>query len=115
LKLFSDILSLAAPFLRPEPVYDPKAVEKGLRKAGAMDLLREFRSVLEAAELFEPTALEKELKMFCEQRGVGVGKLVQPLRVATTGVDGGFGLYEGLAILGRDEALRRIDFALRLV
>src|SRR5439155_24574712 len=35
LKLFSDILLYGAPFFRPEPAYDPKAVEKRLAKGDA--------------------------------------------------------------------------------
>ncbi len=39
--------------------------------------------------------------------------MVHPLRVATTGVEIGFGLFDALAILGRDQALRRIEIGLR--
>lgn len=108
LRIFSDILPLAAPFLRADPVYDLKAVEKRLKKPGAAELLRDFAAVLEAAEPFEAAALEEKLKAFCEQRGTGVGQLVHPLRVATTGSEVGFGLYDGLVILGKTETLRRI-------
>ncbi len=115
LRVFADVLPLAAPFFRADPVYDPKAVDKRLKKAGAADLLRDFAAVVETAEPFEPAALEEKLKAFCEGRGVGVGQLVHPLRVAATGTEVGFGLYEGLAILGRAETLRRIQTALRMV
>ena len=40
--------------------------------------------------------------------------LIHALRVAVTGVEVGLGLYETLAILGKDERLRRIDQALSL-
>ena len=48
-------------------------------------------------------------------RGAKAGDLVHPLRVATTGVEVGPGLFDCLAILGRDEVLRRIQLALRLI
>src|SRR5439155_8474759 len=35
IKLYSDILMYGAPFFRTDPQYDPKAVEKQLKKAGA--------------------------------------------------------------------------------
>ena len=41
--------------------------------------------------------------------------MVHPVRVATTGVEVGFGLFETLAILGKSEVLRRIRMALDLV
>lgn len=115
LRVFSDVLPLAAPFFRADPMYDPKAVDKRLKKAGAADLLRDFAAVLATADPFEPAALEEKLKAFCESRGVGVGQLVHPLRVATTGMEVGFGLYDGLVILGKDETLRRIQAALAMV
>jgi glutamyl/glutaminyl-tRNA synthetase len=111
LRVFSDILPLAAPFFG-EPTYDPKAVDKRLKKAGAAELLRGFAAVLQTVEPFEPPALEEALKAYCEERGVGVGQLVHAVRVATTGSEVGFGLYDGLAILGRGETLRRIQLAL---
>ena len=40
------------------------------------------------------------------------GKLFQPLRVAITGRTVSAGIFESLALLGRDESLARIDAAL---
>jgi glutamyl-tRNA synthetase len=38
-----------------------------------------------------------------------VGQLIHALRVAVTGKPVGFGMFETLAILGRDRVLRRLD------
>ena len=43
-----------------------------------------------------------------------IGDLVHAVRVAVTGKAVGFGLFEALAILGRDRCERRIARALRL-
>jgi glutamyl-tRNA synthetase len=115
LKLFSDILLYGAPFFHPEPVYDPKAVEKRLAKGDAPALLRAFRGVLATAEPFTTTALEEKLRAFCEQRGVSAGTLIHPLRVSTTGMEVGPGVFDCLEILGKQETLRRIDLGLALV
>ena len=40
--------------------------------------------------------------------------MVHPVRVATTGTEVGIGLFDTLAILGRDEVLRRIELASKL-
>jgi nondiscriminating glutamyl-tRNA synthetase len=112
IKIFSDILTYGAPFFHREPIYEPKAVEKRLKKAGAADLLRAFAKVLKTIEPFDPPTLEKALQDFCAARGNKPAELVHPLRVATTGVEIGIGLFETLAILGREELLRRIELAL---
>ncbi len=114
LKLFSDILLYGAPFFRKDPVYEPKAVEKRLRKQGVAELLTAFRGVLVDAEPFEPHALEEKLRAFCESKQVGSGVLIHGLRVCTTGTEVGPGVFDCLAILGKDETLRRIDMGLKV-
>jgi glutamyl-tRNA synthetase len=44
--------------------------------------------------------------------GIKTGQIVHPLRVAVTGKSIGPGLFDTLAILGRDTCLLRIDAAL---
>lgn len=114
LKLFSDILTYAPPFFRPDPAYEPKAVEKRLKKAGAADLLRAFAPELEKVEPFDAPTLEKLLHDFCAAKSIKPGEMVHPLRVATTGVEVGPGLFDCLAILGRAEVLRRIGLGLAM-
>jgi glutamyl-tRNA synthetase len=111
LAVFSDILLYAAFFFR-DPVYDPDAIKKRLQKAGMPALVREFAGVMRDVEPFDPPTLEARVRAFCEAKGVKFGDLNHALRVATTGVMVGVGVFETLTILGRDEALRRIDMAL---
>jgi len=58
--------------------------------------------------------LEKALHEFCAAKGIKIGEMVHPVRVATTGVEIGVGLFDVLDVLGRDESLRRIEKALSL-
>jgi glutamyl-tRNA synthetase len=113
LKIYSDILQYGAFFFR-DPQYDPKAVKQRLHKEGMPALLREAAQVLAGAEPFEAPVLEAQIKAFCEAKGAKFGDLNHALRVAVTGVMVGPGVFECLAILGRDETLRRIDGALKL-
>ncbi|HWN38835.1 MAG TPA: glutamate--tRNA ligase, partial [Gammaproteobacteria bacterium] len=53
-------------------------------------------------------ALEQELKAFVAERSLKVGVLIHPLRFAVTGRSVGLGLYDALAILGRERSLARI-------
>jgi glutamyl-tRNA synthetase len=114
LKLFSDILLYGSPFFRKDPLYEAQAVQKRLKKAGAAELLAQFRTELAAVEPFEAAVLEEKLRVFCESRKIGAGSLIHPLRVGTTGTEVGPGVFDCLAILGKEETLRRIDLALKL-
>ncbi|HKB01126.1 MAG TPA: glutamate--tRNA ligase family protein [Gemmataceae bacterium] len=112
LHLFSDILLYAPPFLKADPEYDPKAVEDVLKKPGAADLLGGAADALEKCEPFDAATTEQALVEFANSRGIKPGPLNQPLRVAVTGVTRGPGVFETLAIFGKDEVLRRIKLAL---
>jgi glutamyl-tRNA synthetase len=54
-------------------------------------------------------ALEANLKAYSEELGMGLGKLAQPLRAALTGQTTSPGIFDVLALLGREESLARID------
>ena len=114
IKLFSDVLTFAGPILKDEVAYDPKAVEKRLKAPGAADLLRGFADVLRGLDPFDAATTEQALHDFAAAKGQKSGDLVHPVRVATTGTAVGFGLYETLAILGKETVLKRIETALKL-
>jgi glutamyl/glutaminyl-tRNA synthetase len=54
-------------------------------------------------------SLEANLKAYAEELGLGLGKLAQPLRAALTGHTTSPGIFDVLALLGREESLARID------
>jgi glutamyl-tRNA synthetase len=86
--------------------------DKALKAPGAADLLREFAVRLETVAPFAPAEIENALKAFAAERQLKIGALVHPLRFAATGRAVGLGLYDALAILGRERALARIRRAL---
>jgi glutamyl-tRNA synthetase len=53
-------------------------------------------------------SIETAVKAFAESRGVKLGKLAQPLRAALTGRTASPGVFEVLAVLGREESLARV-------
>jgi glutamyl-tRNA synthetase len=112
LKVAGDILAYADFFLVAEPAMDEAAVKQRLEKPGVRGLLESFARALETVDPFDPPALEAALKQVVEAAGVKVGDLVHAVRVAVTGKTVGPGLYDCLAILGRDATLARIARAL---
>lgn len=94
--------------------FDRKAVEKHLLAAGAAELLAKFRDRLAVADPFESKTLETLMQEFVAAEGIKIGQIIHPVRVALTGQSVGLGLFDTLAILGRDRSLGRIDRALTL-
>ena len=73
------------------------------------------REVLESGFLTEgpvTRALEQAFRDLATQKGLGLGKVAQPVRVAVTGTTVSPPLFDTLVLLGREEALARIDAAL---
>jgi len=58
--------------------------------------------------------LKAKVEAFIAAKGAKPIPVTQTLRVAVTGKEVGFGVYETLAILGRERCVRRIDRGLKL-
>ena len=103
-----DELARGAAFLF---VTRPLAMEPNaaaLLTGNALTLLGDLHVLLAATNHWTTAALEANLKAEAEQRGLGLGKLAQPLRAALTGQTTSPGIFDVLALLGRDESLARI-------
>ena len=115
IKVAGDILAFPYFFQQDDsPAYDSKAVEKHLLTPGAAELLAKFRNRLSAAQPFDTQTLETLMHDFVAAEGIKIGRIIHPVRVALTGQSIGLGLFDTLAILGRERSLRRIDHALTL-
>ncbi len=98
-------------FLFGSPVEDEKAWRKTM-KEGALEALEAAFLALDAADGFDSTAVEAALAPLPERLGVKPGRVYQPIRVAISGGTVSPGIFESLAVLGREESLRRIDAAI---
>jgi glutamyl-tRNA synthetase len=91
--------------------YDPESVAKQWKDPATADRLLAVRTVLETVEPWTPEAIEAGLRAAAEGIGVGFGKVAQPLRVALTGSAASPGIDHVVYLLGRGQALARIDRA----
>lgn len=71
--------------------------------------LRKIHAALAGENDWTSEALEATTKALAEELGVGLGKLAQPMRAALTGTTTSPGIFDVLVLLGRDEALARLD------
>jgi glutamyl-tRNA synthetase len=115
IKVAGDILDYEVFFLPDDRLpYDESAFDKRLRKPPeASRLLREFKEQLATTEPFDADTLNQRLQGFVHSEGIKVEQIIHALRVAVTGKAVGFGLFETLAILGKEHCLARIAGALR--
>ncbi|HEV3388452.1 MAG TPA: glutamate--tRNA ligase [Solirubrobacteraceae bacterium] len=99
-------------FLFDGPADDPKAFQKVIASNGGLESLRAARKALARAEPFTVQNIERALREVVEDHGVKPAKVFQPVRVAIAGTTVSPGIFESVALLGKDETLARIDRAL---
>jgi hypothetical protein len=86
----------------------------------AKNILVELRSVIEAMDVFDldhrlgKDDVTKFLKPMAEKRGVKIGHIAQPLRIALTGSENSPPMHDVMNILGKERVLGRIDRAILL-
>ena len=106
-----DFMALSGPLLDGPTDSDPGAREKWLGEEGRA-ALADAREALAAANGFDEGSIEAALQGVIDRREAKPRQVYQPLRVALTGTTVSPGIFESLALLGREESLRRIDAAL---
>jgi glutamyl-tRNA synthetase len=112
-RVVDDIVRQAAPYFVDTIEYDPEAVAKQWKDVAAVSaLLLSVRDILAAAPAWEAATLEAELRSLAEARGIGGGKLFQPLRVALTGLTVSPGIFDVLVMQGRNLAVHRLERAI---
>lgn len=94
--------------------YEQKAIEKSW-KDDTPEQLKKLRD--EFAKLENPTKEDYEIALTktAEKLKIAKGKLIHPLRLAVSGQSTGPGVYDILAILGKNEVIKRIDRALEKI
>lgn len=117
IKVSGDILDYAAFFVPAGRLeFDEAAFAKRIRTPPeAAALLTGFAQRLSRVEPFGPAEIESTLQDFVQTQQIGHGQIIHALRVAVTGKTVGFGLFESLSILGKDECLLRIQQALERI
>jgi glutamyl-tRNA synthetase len=107
-KRLDEFVPLGRFFFSDAVEYDPVAVEKHLRADGMSAHLTEVDHAFRSLEAFDPVSLEAALRGVADARGLEAGALIHAVRVAVTGRTVSPGLFEVLALLGRDRVHRRI-------
>lgn len=106
-----ELADMASYFFRDDFVYDPKGVKKVFTAQGVPELLREGREALAPVEPFDVSNTETAYRDLIEKRGISGGELIHPTRLALTGRTVGPGLFDVIALLGKNRTLERLDRA----
>jgi glutamyl-tRNA synthetase len=106
----ANLLELAegAMFLfRTRPLELDEAAQ-ALLEGDARAILARVHAALDAAAAWDTETLEAAVRQVADDAGIKLGAAAQPLRAALTGRRTSPGIFDVLALLGRDESLGRI-------
>jgi glutamyl-tRNA synthetase len=85
---------------------EPKA--EALLADGGRQRIAALLPALEAVSPWSPEGTEAAVRQFAEAQGLKLGQVAQPLRAALTGRSTSPGLFDVMAVLGREESLARL-------
>jgi glutamyl-tRNA synthetase len=104
----------AIPFIQDEIAMDYKARAKHLTTDVA-PLLTELAGTLKVLEPFVHDTIEKAFNDLVVAKGMKLGKLAQPVRVALTGGTVSPGIFDVIEVMGKDKVVKRIEAAFKMI
>lgn len=107
----SDFWELSKFYFEAPKEFDTKASKKAWKEDTAL-LMQELKDLLEKQDDFSKEQLKTSIKPWIEAKGVGFGKVMQPLRLALVGEMRGPDVFHIAGSIGKLECLKRLDFAI---
>ena len=115
-RLLPDFATAGRPYFSDEFEFDPKAVEKNLKKEPALkELLPELANRLNEIQDFNLETTEKALRDFADERAVKAGLLINAARTAITGTAVSPGIFEVMVAIGKERTVKRSIAATKII
>ncbi len=108
----TDFVTLGRAFFSNDFEFEEKAVEKNILKHDILKrLLPELAERISTMKDYDEKGLEDLIRLMIEEEGIKAGILINGLRTAVTGQAVGPGIFELLAVLGKDRVITRLKKA----
>ena len=108
-KTIPNFVDNCRPYVTDDFAYEPKAVKKRLKDPGLPVYMRELLDAFRDLEPFTMESVEQTIRRIAEQHDVKAGLLIHALRTALTGRLAGPGIFDVVALMGRDKTLARLE------
>ncbi|MGV3461678.1 MAG: glutamate--tRNA ligase [Flavobacterium sp.] len=104
-----ELWDLSDYFFTAPQTYDEKAVKNW--KPETSEVMGQLIDVIQNTLDFTSAKLESVIKAWMEEKGIGMGKVMQPLRLSLVGAMKGPHLFDIMAMIGKEETISRIKSA----
>jgi len=106
----SELWDLSDFFFVAPTAYDEKSAKNW--KPETAELMTQLINLLENTLDFTSGNVESVVKAWMEENGIGMGKVMQPLRLSLVGAVKGPHLFDIIALIGKEETISRIQKAI---
>ncbi len=110
--ILDDFIDFAPYFYEEPKEYDEKYKEKHW-KDETNGFLADLNLRFSEIASFDKESIEKTVREYAASKEISTGKLIHPLRYASTGKSVGPGLFELLEVLGKEKVIERIQKILK--
>lgn len=93
-------------FITPQE-YDAKALKKQWKEDTPI-IMSDLAKIIAPIETFTSETIEQEVKSWIQEKELGFGKVMQPLRLSLVGAMQGPHLFDIMEMIGKEETLQRI-------
>ncbi len=107
----NDFWELSHFFFQTPESYDAKAIKKQW-KENTPEIMTELAQKIESISDFTSENLEKEVKEWIQNKELGFGKVMQPLRLSLVGAMQGPAVFDIMEMVGKEESLHRIHLCI---
>lgn len=107
----TDLWDLTSFFFVAPTEFDQKQTKK-FWKGQNPTILREMRDIFAAIDDFSLENTESIMHSWIQEKGYGMGQVMNTLRLALVGAGKGPGMYDVTEFIGKEETLSRIDYIL---
>lgn len=106
-----DLWTLGSYFFTAPTNFDEKASKKAW-KEGTRAIMEEVKIILNSVNNFTTIEAQTALKAWIVDSELGFGKVMQPFRLSLVGAMQGPDVFDIATTIGKEETLRRIDYAI---
>lgn len=115
IKILSDIKKQADYFFSEEVQYTGQARERILKDKNTLTLFKTLIERLKGMDDFSSSAVEQACRSLIKELAISSGDLIHPVRAALSGRTVTPGLFELIAILGKEKTIKRLEDAVQLI
>lgn len=110
----SDLWDQGSFFFQSPTGFDEKATKKAFKESTSSYLMK-VSEILKKTQDFSTENLTEKIKGWITSKKIGFGNVMMPLRLSLVGEMKGPDVFDIISILGKEESLKRIEFAIEFI